>query len=397
MKEYKPAIYITGYKRHLSLERLLTSLNNAVYPHDVDLIISLDGGHTEEVDRIAQSFQFHGGTKTIIKHCENFGLRNHILWCGDNSFEHGSIIMLEDDLVVAPLFYIFAKQSLSFFCNEKIVAGISLYAQVFNEYSNIPFQPLHNDYDHYFMQVPSSWGQAWSSDQWGGFRKWYGDNKEKISIGTMVNIPDAIKKWPDSSWKKYFSAYLAQSNKFFIYPYRSLTSNCADPGGTHSAKGLKILQVPLYLNENMNHKFKFAKNTEYTANYDAFMEPICDFLINGEFISKWDLHVDINNTKSVSLLKGRKYAITAKSDGNEIAAIPLQFKPVEVNFQYYQRESQCQQCHLVESKWVREMSLLKRQQYRYSLVHYYENYTPGLKDLLYQLTFTLLERLKAIF
>lgn len=395
MKEYKPAIYITGYKRHLSLERLLNSLNNAVYPHDVDLIISLDGGHTEEVGRCADLFQFKGGTKTVVKHCENFGLRRHILWCGDKSLDHGSIIILEDDLVVAPLFYIFTKQSLSYFDDVNFVAGVSLYAQAYNEYANSPFIPLQLDYDQYFLQVPSSWGQAWSSDQWGEFIKWYKHNKDLGSVDRINNIPDAIKKWPESSWKKYFSAYLAQSNKFFIYPYRSLTSNCADPGGFHSINGLKILQVPLYTNANLNHKFKFTKNTENTANYDAFLEPICDFILDDKLISKVDLHIDIYNTKSVMLLKERVYAITAKSSGSKIAAIPLQFKPVEKNLQYYQREAQCQPCHLVESKEIKELSLLKRHQYRYSLIQYYENYAPGLKDLLYLMTFMLLERLKA--
>lgn len=392
MKEYKPAIYVTGYKRHLSLERLLNSLNKAIYPDKVNLIISLDGGHTEEVARCADLFQFKGGTKTIIKHHKNLGLRKHILWCGDKTFNHEAIILLEDDLVVAPLFYIFAKQSLSFFHDKNFVAGISLYAQAYNEYANAPFCPLELEYDQYFMQVPSSWGQAWSCDQWADFRKWYENNSSPGFIKDIVNLPNTVKKWPESSWKKYFSAYLAQSNKFFVYPYRSLTSNCADAGGFHSINGLKVLQVPLYANSKINYTFKFSDDIEHSANYDTFMEPICDFVFGENLIPKSELHIDFYNTKPIELLKERKYAITPKSNGEKIIKIPLQFKPIEINFQYYQRIGGIHPCHLIEAKKITKLNFPQRCKYRYLLIQYYDGYISGIKHSFYSFVLKLMER-----
>jgi hypothetical protein len=392
MAMYEPAIYITGYKRHLSLERLLNSLNKAVYPNKVNLIISLDGGHTEEVSRCADSFQFKGGQKTVVKHHKNLGLRKHILWCGDKVLTHESIILLEDDLVVAPLFYIFAKQCLSFYHGKTFVAGISLYAQAYNEYTNTPFSPLEIEYDQYFMQVPSSWGQAWSRDQWVDFRKWYENNSDSRSIKDITNLPNTVKKWPESSWKKYFSAYISQSNKFFIYPYRSLTSNCADTGGFHSVSGLKVLQVPLYSNSNINHQFKLADRIEQSANYDAFMEPICDFLFDGKLIAKSDLHIDFHNIKPIELLKERRYAITPKSSEGKLIEIPLQFKPVEINFQYYRQTEEVLACHLIETKNIRTLTRIRNYKYNFMLIQYYESYIPGIKKSLYFVALKIIER-----
>lgn len=397
MKTYKPAIYVTAYKRHLSLKRLLNSLNNAVYPHKVNLIISLDGGHTEEVRRCAESFQFRGGEKTIVKHDQNLGLRKHILWCGDKVHAHEAIILLEDDLIVAPLFYVFAKQCLSFYHGKQFVAGISLYAQAYNEYTNTPFSPLEIDYDQYFMQVPSSWGQAWSVDHWAEFRKWYEDNSNPKSIELITNLPNVVKKWPESSWKKYFSAYLTQSNKFFVYPYRSLTSNCADIGGFHSVNGLQVLQVPLYLNSNINHHFRLTENIDNTSTYDAFMEPICDFLFDGKLILKSDLHIDIHNIKPINLLKERKYAITSKSTKERIIEIPLQFKPVEINLLHYQKTEEILTCHLTKSENIQKPTYIENKKHHLKLTLYYESHIIEIKHYIYILFIKIIKKFHHYF
>ena len=80
-----PAVVIPAFNRPKSLLRLLRSLDKGDYPlnHSIELIISIDGGGDHEVLRIAKEFNWNFGTKTIIEHDENLGLKNHIISCGD--------------------------------------------------------------------------------------------------------------------------------------------------------------------------------------------------------------------------------------------------------------------------------------------------------------------------
>ena len=97
----EPAIIVPAYRRLDALSRLLNSINRAHFPDDgVRLIISLDGGATDAVVDRARNFNFNGGSAEVIERAEQLGLREHILWCGNQAREHGSVIILEDDLVV---------------------------------------------------------------------------------------------------------------------------------------------------------------------------------------------------------------------------------------------------------------------------------------------------------
>ena len=157
------------------------------------------------------------------------GLRDHVLACGDLTLEYGSCVILEDDLYVSPDAYRYSKKAVNAYADEPAVAGISLYGYRHDEYQRLSFQPLDDGYDTFFMQTPSSWGQAWTSGQWSDFRAWY------RSVGDLgrIEMPRRAAGWsPVKSWKKYFLAYLIDTDRYFVFPHHSLTSNCGDPG-TH--------------------------------------------------------------------------------------------------------------------------------------------------------------------
>src|SRR5690554_5765728 len=120
----KPAIIVPAFARHKSLRRLLNSITNAVYPSaDIEVIVSLDGGCTPQVQHVAEEFKerFVFGNVRVVKHVRNMGLREHIIWCGDHSQVYGSVIVLEDDLVVHPDFYCFAVAALKFYAEDPAV------------------------------------------------------------------------------------------------------------------------------------------------------------------------------------------------------------------------------------------------------------------------------------
>lgn len=227
-----PTIIVVGFSRPQALQRLLNSLNDAHYPSSVLLLISLDGGASNAVHETVDAFEFKHGECRVLKHEQNMGLREHILWCGDQTSSCGAVIVLEDDLIVDPFFFFFACNALQAYADTPSVAGIALYSPGYNEYAGLPFEPLYNGQSSFLMAVPCSWGQLWSRGQWQAFRTWYGEG-EQSKVDTCIGLPLCVKQWPESSWKKYFAAYLVQNSLFFIYPYISYTSNCSDTGGVH--------------------------------------------------------------------------------------------------------------------------------------------------------------------
>lgn len=262
-------IVVTAYNRIDSLKRLLNSLLVANYFEDqVRLVISIDNGDNKHILKYAKEFRWPFGEKIVHYQDYNLGLREHIIKCGDLSIIYNNIILLEDDLVVSPAFYNYAKQALEFYKSDDNIGGISLYTQQFCETSKLPFKPLKNEFDIYYMQLPSSWGQLWTKSQWEGFRGWYTD-KDKAVLDTISEIPQNIKQWPESSWKKYYTWYLIDQNKYFIYPYESFTTNFGDIG-VHFRIKSSVFQVPL--SNEINKSFNFAKLNDDIVIYDAFCE-----------------------------------------------------------------------------------------------------------------------------
>ncbi len=326
----KPAIIVPAYKRENSLRRLLKSINNAVYPtKNIELIISLDGDYTSNVLDIAESFQFLHGSKKVIKRKNNIGLREHILWCGDQTEKYGSVIILEDDLIVSNQYYNYTKQALEFYSIDDNISGISLYGHKYNEYAYLPFDPNYNGYSGYFMQIASSWGQAWSQDMWFKFKQWYNKNDSAEAVNNINGLPDILKKWPESSWKKYFSAYLVKENKYFYYPYRSHTTNCSDKGGYHIKGGSDLYQVPISFEFCKKNIFSFQKYTSKSIRYDSFMEPNYDSFYKSIGFNEQELCVDMYGIKPLNLINQKKYIITSRKCKNSIKLFELKYKPID--------------------------------------------------------------------
>lgn len=263
-----PTIVVIGYNRPKSLLRLLDSLSKAHYPAgEIRLVISLDNSGTLEPLRIAEAYPWTHGEKRVIHRAKRMGLRNHVLACGDLTEEYGDVLVLEDDLFVSPFFYEYTTQALSFYEQDPRIAGISLYSQQFNQTANLPFTPIDDgNSDVYFMQLAASWGQAWSRKHWQGFRQWLETNG--MDISRIEGIPGDIRSWPDSSWLKLYNAYIISRDLYFVYPYRSLTTNFGDPG-EHFYIASSRFQVAI---QQQRIDYHFPQSTDSLAIYDAFCE-----------------------------------------------------------------------------------------------------------------------------
>lgn len=318
------AIIISAYNRPASLARLLASVEKAVYNgDDVTLVISIDKSDSTDVAELAAQFEWSHGPKKIIQHEKHLGLKAHILSCGDLSATYGSVILLEDDLLVSPYFYMYAKQAQTFYGNDSGIAGISLYNYQVSESSFYPFTAIDDGTDVYFMQVASSLGQLWTKEHWQLFKSWYADHPE---LPLSNDIPDYLQKWGPQSWKKHFTHYLTDTNTYLVFPRTSLTTNFED-SGTH-ASTVNRFQVPIQLSPK---EFRFATLQQSGACYDAWFEllPRC-LNTYTEFLKLYNYAVDLHGTKQIKSLTS-EYVLTSQQANDAVMLFGTDLLPLEAN------------------------------------------------------------------
>lgn len=371
-----PTIVVVAYNRHQSLERLLQSIGNAVFDNieEVSLIISIDRSDNPKVFEVADRFIW-GGHKKIIRHKENLGLKKHILSCGDLSLIYGSVIMLEDDLVVGPYFYQYAKEALRFYKNESDIAGVSLYSYHYLETHDLIFQPYIDSQDTYFVQTASSWGQAWTKRQWENFKEWFQLNQEWDPLD--IRMPKFVLAWPETSWKKFFIRYLVDTNKFFVYPRYSYTTNFGEIG---TNEGYKNTKHQVTLTQGIHTNFRTYENSP--VKYDAFFEPTPAFVkaLNPK-LKNYDFEVDLYAQKNKSTLK-KEYLLTTRKSFHPVFSYSLEMYPLALNIKY---ENEGSDILLARTKDVLFDEKLDFQLYRYAYhlsnnaIHTIQAQLPSLK------------------
>lgn len=321
----KPVIVVVAYNRPQSLKRILKFIGNAKYPDkDVPLIISIDKGDNEEVLNIANDFVWEYGEKIVDYQKENLKLRKHILKCGNWSKKFGSVIILEDDLIVSPYFYIYAQKALSFSADKHYIGGISLYNHRWNVNVSEPFEISDDSFDNWYFQFASSWGEAWTKEQWISFLEWYEKNENKDLHS--IEMPDFVANWSSSSWLKYFIKYLIDEDRYFIYPKVSLTSNFSD-AGTHVNNDNTNYQVPL---REYNCTYHFSTIYESKCIYDAFFENKAINCFEG--ITPQEITIDLYGSKRQN---GTRYILTRNIYNYRIVrSYGCSMRPHELNIKY---------------------------------------------------------------
>lgn len=320
----EPVIIIVTYNRPASLLRLLDSIAKARFDEKkVKLIISIDQSHSDLCLTVAEKFKWPHGEKEIIKHETHFGLKKHILSCGDLTEKYGSAILLEDDMFVSPYFYLYACEAGSFYDADQRIAGISLYNYQLSESTFYPFQAIDDNSDVYFMQVASSWGQLWNKNQWLDFKDWLNHHQELNSVDIL---PNYILEWGQHSWKKHFIHYLIATGKFFVFPRLSLTTNFEEPGTNSNTKN--VFQVPIQISDKV---YVFKKCEDSGAKYDAWFEiyPECLNRLNPE-LSTYDYAVNLYGSKQNKTIQN-KYVLTSAQKGNAILSFTSELFPLESN------------------------------------------------------------------
>ena len=322
------AIVTIGYNRVHDFARLINSLRNAQYEDDVvDLIMSIDNSGSDLVENFAASVDWPYGERIIRTYKERQGLKKHILQCGNYLEQYDALVVLEDDIVVSKYYYRFVKECVQKYSGDKNVAGISLYTHVQNVYAKYPFAPARGKYDVYFLPMAQSWGQVWLKEQWKEFVLWYEEIDGKFTKN--ISIATQVFDWGNNSWLKYHIRYCIEKNKYFVYPYDSL-STCFSSVGEHMKTSNTIYQVPMLAQEKKEYLLPEC-GEEGAIYYDAFFERQFLSVPN---VKSDELELDLYGTKSL-LYGNKRYLITVNDCSyKQLDCFGLQLRPHELNIEY---------------------------------------------------------------
>lgn len=350
------AIVSLTYNRTSSLKRQLSSLEKAYYSENVDLIISIDNSGSTEVEDFAESYKWQHGGKRIIKHEKRLGTRRHVMSLSKLFDTYEALVVLEDDITVAPSFMLYADACVKKYSSDSRIAGISLYNFNINYQEDLPFFPVKSQWDVYFMNCAQSWGEVWMKEQWIEFKNWYDNNSGSFNIDSL---PRCLNEWPDKSWLKYHTRYCIEKDKYFVYPYYSLSTNNAEPGVNQR------IADSLYQSEMLLGKqevFRLPTLDDCEIKYDGFFNP--KFLSKSLNIDKDNLTIDLYG--NVPKVNYRRFVLSTKQLPYTIKkSFSIELHPMEVNV-IMNREG--------EELWLYDTSKndeVKRKSNGYSLYYYY--------------------------
>ena len=318
------AIVLIGYNRLPGLKRLVKSLESVDFKgrKDIHLIFSIDNSGSKLVEDFANEYEWPHGEKCVRTFPERQGLKKHILSCGDFTEQYDIVCLLEDDLYVSDSFFNYAYNAAEFYFDDDRIAGISLYGFQKNWLDwLLRFEPQKSEYDAYFLKVAQSWGQVWTKRKWNLFKRWYENNKE---FTRSESIPQYLNTWSESSWLKYHDRYCIETDRYFVYPYVSISTNFSD-SGEHSANTSTDHQVELMYGKTM---YSFSQFTDDAICYDEYMNRIG----LGKFLDvpEEELCVDFWGTKPEKLYK--RYLISLEDKKYKIEReFALSLRPIELS------------------------------------------------------------------
>jgi hypothetical protein len=253
---HQPKIHLSiiTQRRVASLSRLLHTLSSAQYLGDrVDLRVSVDF-HPSEAHKqtlhALHTFDWVHGSKSIVSHVRQDGLVTAVVESWYPASDHDFAVLLEDDISVSPLWYVYAKLVVlttrySRGPRNARLAGISLYTPRLMEiqYPRVRLD-LHHQYPHSPLvqyQTPCSWGALYMPDTWRAFHRYMALRLARNDSDTF-HIPSSQTNGWSESWKKFFFEFMYAQALVLVYPnfpnQTSLATNHLE-AGEHIGVGAK--------------------------------------------------------------------------------------------------------------------------------------------------------------
>jgi Glycosyl transferase family 2 len=185
-------VVIFGFNRPEHIEACFASLRHNPEASSASAYVFLDGPRNDadaplvaEVRRIARRATFFR-TTCIVERDKNWGLSQNVIdGVTQVVARHGSVIVVEDDLVVSPAFLSYMNAALARYREAPAVFSVSGY----NFPPRIMKIPPDYRYDAFFVMRHMCWGWGTWKDRW--------DRAD-------WKIPDYNATSSDSSWRRSF-------------------------------------------------------------------------------------------------------------------------------------------------------------------------------------------------
>lgn len=271
------------YNRLEHTRQTIEALQKNTLANQSDLIIFSEApkleAQDEAVREVREYIQQIDGFKSIkiIERPVNLGLANSII-DGVTSMvnQYGSVIVLEDDLITSPYFLQYMNDGLNIYEKNEDVASIHGY-----------IYPIEGLPKTFFLRGADCWGWATWKDKWAIFEpdgvKLLSELKRKNLINRFdFNDTYSYSKMladqiigKNNSWAVRWHASAFLSNKYTLYPGKSLVLNIGNDGsGTHcgetsafsselSNKAIEVNTIPLQDNQQallaIEHYFRKQK------------------------------------------------------------------------------------------------------------------------------------------
>jgi hypothetical protein len=295
-------IVLFVYNRPFHTEKTLTALLKNTLADQSTLYIYCDGPKENAQFETIENIKKVRSIVRKIKWCKevfiresktNLGLANSIKNGVSEILKlHGSVIVLEDDIVSSPFFLNYMNNALAYYIEKKSVFSISGY----NLPSSIMRIPFDYEYDVYASIRNHSWGWATWSDRWSQI-DW--DVLSYSSISKNLNIQEALNRGGDdvydllqkqqcgklNIWSIQFTIAHFVNHAITIFPIVSFVDNIGlDGTGENCNKSLTLRNEKLCQKEHIKfldilYEDKRLINAFYSANCNK-KRPIWQKIIN---------------------------------------------------------------------------------------------------------------------
>jgi len=293
MRDLAP-IALFAYNRPWHLMQTINSLMQNKLASKSNLFIFSDAPKSQDdmkdILEVRELIKLVSGFKsvTVIEREVNYGLAKSItegvsLLCR----KFGSVIVLEDDLVVSNAFLDYMNQALNFYAKEEMVMQISGYMFPIKFGSHFPFT--------FFSRMTTSWGWATWDRAWGNFEEDSNKLFEEISRSKLRDefdmnynyfyMLERQVNYKINSWAIRWYASVFLRNGLCLHPSVSLVKNIGNDGsGTNSISTtiFDLQSIPLKI-ENYCFPIKISESRlgrDLLLNYyqSIYSSPLSKFL-----------------------------------------------------------------------------------------------------------------------
>lgn len=310
------AIVVMAHSRPLSLRRALESIEQLMEREHWFLVVSVDpGAHDQtEVERVARSVDWPASRLRVTVAEEHLGLVEHFGRCGSLTSEFDVVVLVEDDLELAPSALQWVAAALDTYGADPLVAGISLNSLWFNGFSHRRFEPIPDGTDAFFVRLPWYQGMAFTPAWW---RIW------TAPADMDVPMHPSFDAFGEQEWYPDVARRLAASGRSFVFPRASHAVNHGE-AGVHFVNRSSWFQTPL---ERAWRPHTLRPACDSTARYDQFMEIDADVVSRHSEIPD-DVTVDLTATRPLPL-SGQVLTVRPTRSANRSWGVTR--RPLEAN------------------------------------------------------------------